>query len=457
MKKLIPFIAFTLCAVIFSSCILQSKKDADPVRLANTLEESLNNYIIEPWYPRNIDTLYGGYISAFDYDWTLSKNSQVKALVQQARHVWTTSYIYEAYPERNEFLEYSEHGFRFLKDALWDQEFGGFHAYCNQDGTARSESMSEKRIYGQAFGIYSLSQYYRMSQNMEALELAKESFRWMEDHAHDKQHGGYFEFLRRDGSPILSQDASESALGDSPGTGLKDYNSSIHLMEALTELYRVWPDSLVLVRLEEMFFLIRDTFVHPDGYLQLYFYPDWKLVPEETMEKRSPEDHWYTQHFTYGHDVETAFLLLETAHVLGWEDDEKTHRIAKRLVDHSLESGWDHEKGGFFDAGKEKNGEIEIINRQKSWWGLVEGMNALLLMHTLYPEDPQDYHALFLKSWEHIDTYLIDKEYGGWYGAALDTSPQSKEQGKSHIWKTTYHNVRGMVNCMHLLELHSTQ
>jgi len=457
MKKLIPSIAFMLYVVLSSSCTSEDKTSSDPSGLASELEESLFSYIIDPWYPRNIDTLYGGYISAFDHDWTLSVNSQVKALVQQARHVWTTSYIYEAYPERKEFLKYSDHGFSFLKDALWDQEFGGFHAYCNQDGTARSESINEKRIYGQAFAIYGLSQYYRMSHHMEALELAKESFIWMEDHAHDHEHGGYFEFLNRDGSPILSIDSNETALGDSPGVGLKDYNSSIHLMEALTELYRVWPDSLVQVRLEEMFFLIRDTFVHPDGYLQLYFYPDWTLVPEEVMEKRSPEDHWYTQHITYGHDVETAFLLLETAHVLGWEDDEKTHIIAKRLVDHSLESGWDPDQGGFFDAGKEINGEIEIINRQKSWWGLVEGMNALLLMHTLYPDDPNGYLDKFLKSWEHIDTYLIDKEYGGWYNAALDTSPQSKEQGKSHIWKTTYHNARGMVNCMHLLELHSTQ
>lgn len=312
--------------------------------------------------------------------------------------------------------------------------------------------MHEKRIYGQAFAVYGLVQYHRVSKDPEALELAKEAFLWMEEHARDKEYGGYFELLFRDGTPMMEKDAQRVGFGDTPAIGLKDYNSSIHIMEAFTELYLIWPDSLLRSRLEEIFLLIRDTFVHPEGYLQLYFYPDWILVPEEEMEKRSPENHWFTQHLSYGHDVETAFLLLETAHVLGLENDERTHMIAKKLVDHSLASGWDPEAGGFFDAGKKLDGKIEIINRNKSWWGLVEGMNALLLMHTLYPEDPLDYYQLFLKSWKHIDTYLIDKEYGGWYNAALDTSPESVQGGKSHIWKTTYHNTRGMLNCIRMLQ-----
>ena len=437
--------------IAITSLLACKPNQQEELALAVELEESLFKYILAPWYPRNLDTVHGGYISAFDHDWSLSEGSQVKALVQQARHVWTTSYVLENYPDSTQFREYTSHGFRFLKSVLWDKEFGGFHSYCNQDGTLIDELIHEKRIYGQAFAIYGLSQYYRVSHDREAFELAKKQFAWMEKHPHDPAHGGYFEFLNRDGTPMMEKDSLLDILGDSPAIGLKDYNSSIHIMEAFTELYRVWPDSLVRLRLEEMFLLIRDTFVHPDGYLQLYFYPDWTLVPEEEMARRSPKDHWYTQHFTYGHDVETAFLLMETAHVLGWEEDVKTRQIAKSLVNHSLESGWDPEAGGFFDAGKEEDDTITIINTQKSWWGLVEGMNALLLMHQLYPDDPQDYEQKFLKSWGHIDTYLIDKEYGGWYNAALDTSPESVMQGKSHIWKTTYHNTRGMVSCINML------
>jgi mannobiose 2-epimerase len=376
---------------------------------------------------------------------------QMKALVQQSRHVWSTSFIYEHYPEREEMLEYAAHGFRFLRDSMWDEEYGGFHAYTADDGTPAERSINDKRIYGQAFAVYGLSQYYRMSRDAEALDLTKKAFGWMEEHAHDKAHGGYFEFLERDGTPCPVDQTRKTGRRISLDRGLKDFNSSIHIMEAFTELYRVWPDELVRKRLEEMFYLIRDTFVHPDGFLQLYFYPDWTLLTPDKLNDLSEEAVRFIAHFTYGHDVETAYLLLETAHYLGLGEDEKTHRIAKRLVDHSLESGWDKQAGGFFDAGIETDGQITVFNKHKSWWGQIEGLNALLMMHQLYPDDPNEYYGKFQKSWKHIDTYLIDKECGGWFNSALDTDPDNRNRPKSHIWKTTYHNTRGMIRCIQML------
>ena len=422
---------------------------AQKLEQANELEESLFKYILEPWYPLDIDSVNGGFVSGLNRDWTRTRGRQIKALVQQARHVWTTSFVLEHYPKKKEYLDYATHGFRFLSDKMWDNEEGGFYAYCAEDGTPVTESLKDKRVYGQAFAVYALSEYYRVSQDEEALDLVKRQFQWMEEGPHDPEYGGYFEFLNRGGKPAWKGMTKEER-DRTPLAAYKDYNSSIHLMEALTQLYTVWPDPLVRKRVEEMFYLIRDTFVHPDGYLQLYFNADWKLADDE-LEGKPGESGLFMKHFTYGHDVETAYLLLETAHVLGMGDDVKTHKIAKRLVDHSLESGWDRVYGGFFDAGRMEGDSIVIIDNHKSWWGLVEGMNALLLMHTLYPDDPADYYGLFLKAWEQIDTYLIDKEFGGWYNASLDTYPENQDLAKSHIWKTTYHNTRGMIHCIQML------
>ncbi len=423
----------------------QDNPDLNNDTLVYELEKSLFTYIVDAWYPRCVDTVYGGYIPEFEYDWTMSDGPQDKALVQQARHLWSLSYLYEKYPERDDLLDYARTGFEFIKDNYWDKEKGGMFTMCSREGIPLIESMSYKRSYGQAFAIHGLSQYFESSEDSSALDLAKKIFYWLDKNAHDKIYGGYFESLNRDGTPQLADEDAPNRPGYLPFTGLKEFNSSIHILEAFTGLYEVWPDALLRKRLEEIFILFRDTLINSEGYLELYFYPDWTLVPVETMDSLSEGNYWYTQHVTYGHDVETAFLLLEAAHVLEMEDDIKTKNISKRMVDHSLEMGWDEENGGFYYIGYKTEGKDSIHVDHKAWWVEAEGMNALMMMHERYPDDPMDYFGKFLDLWEYTDEYLIDKKYGGWYNYGLDTYPENRFNKKSHNWKASYHNVRGMV------------
>ncbi|MFW5877684.1 MAG: AGE family epimerase/isomerase [bacterium] len=414
--------------------------------------QSLFMYIVDAWYPRCIDTLYGGYIPDFEYDWTMSKGPQNKALVQQARHLWSLSYLHEKYPERDDLLDYARTGYEFIRNNYWDKEKGGMFTMCSREGIPLYESMSYKRAYGQAFAIYGLSQYFESSRDSTALDLAKNIFYWLDENAHDKIHGGYFESLNRDGSPQPADENTPDRPGYLPFTGLKEFNSSIHILEAFTALYEVWPDELLRKRLEEIFILFRDTLIHPDGYLKLYFYADWTQVPEETMDSLSEGNYWYTQHVTYGHDVETAFLLLEAANVLEMDDDVKTQNISKKMVDHSLKMGWDEENGGFYYIGYKRNGKDSIHVDHKAWWVEAEGMNALMMMHERYPDDPMDYFGKFLDLWKYTNEYLIDKKYGGWYNYGLDTYPENRFHKKSHNWKASYHNVRGMVRVVERVE-----
>ncbi len=418
--------------------------------MADSIEESLFEELINVWYPRVIDSTYGGYLSNFSYDWKQMPN-QNKSIVYTARHVWTTSMLYKHYPDKEEFLKYADLGFEFMTDYLWDDTYGGYYIIVDQDGSRIDSLSTEKRIYGQAFAIYALAQYYEVSKKDKALEWAKKSFQWIEDYSHDPENGGYFEFLLRTGAPILSDDPTTIQLSDRLVKGYKDYNSSIHILEALTTLYHVWPDELVRKRLEEMFHVVRDIMVTETGYLKLYFYPDWTLVPGRDLDETAGNNLWFTDHVTFGHDIETAFLLYEAAEVLDMYD-EKTAAICKKLVDHTISKGWDNEHGGFFEKGKYVTPDsLIIIDHHKSWWNEVEGLNSLLLMHALYPDSDIDYYGYFLKQWRYIDTYLIDHNYGGWYGSGQDTNPGSKNAPKAHNWKTTYHNGRGMVNCINRL------
>jgi mannobiose 2-epimerase len=72
-------------------------------------------------------------------------------------------------------------------------------------------------------------------------------------------------------------------------------------------------------------------------------------------------------------------------------------------------------------------------------------------MADLYPDDPRDYYQKFLTQWAYCDTYLIDHEYGDWYGGGLDKQPDLKTAMKGHIWKGNYHQFRSLMNCVHRL------
>ena len=107
-------------------------------------------------------------------------------------------------------------------------------------------------------------------------------------------------------------------------------------MEALTELYKVWPDELVRERLQQMLEVIRDTIVTEKGSLTLFLERDWTPISHQDSSETYIRENSYRDHISSGHDVETAFLMLEASHALGLKDDQRTHDIAKKMVDHAI-------------------------------------------------------------------------------------------------------------------------
>jgi mannobiose 2-epimerase len=141
--------------------------------------------------------------------------------------------------------------------------------------------------------------------------------------------------MERDGTPIKRT----ASIRTTAETGYKDQNTSIHLMEAFNELYTVWPNALVKARLNEMLYLIRDTILTPKGYLNLFFQPDWTPVSYRDSSLDVMMKHKELNHVSFGHDIETAYLMLEASHTLGIENDTTTLRIGKKMLDHALDNG----------------------------------------------------------------------------------------------------------------------
>ncbi|MBN2349576.1 MAG: AGE family epimerase/isomerase [Bacteroidales bacterium] len=434
----------------FAGVSCSSDKQKDQQKLIDELEYSLKSELLDVWYPSCLDTVYGGYLSDFSSDWH-PDGPQQKMIVAQARLLWTASEAALMYNNKD-YQKYAAHGVQFLREKMWDNHYGGFYMYRNREGEDIGGANAEtKSAYGNAFAIYALSSYYKLSADTAALELAKKTFYWLDRYSHDPEFKGYFNLINRDGSWLVGNSLDESPMDITP-VGWKDQNSSIHLLEAFTNLYQVWPDSLLRERLIEMKTIIRDTLIGNKGYLTLFATRDWKPVSFRDSSEDIRNKSYHLDHVSFGHDVETAYLLLEASHTLGLDHDKKTLEVAKRMVDHSLNTGWDNQRGGFYYEGYyfKDSDTLTIIDDSKNWWVQSEGLNALLLMSELFP-DEEKYYTEFLKQWNYIKTYLIDHKNGEWYDEGLDNSPERQSAPKASVWKLNYHNGRALMNCIKML------
>jgi len=164
--------------------------------------------VLQKWYPLVLDEQCGGYFTNIDFGWTLAPE-QEKMIVSQARHIWTTSKAAAFVADGALYRDCARHGLAFLREHMWDDKYGGFFQIRDRQGGYSDGRgwREEKRTYGNAFAIFALASLYRLTGDPEALALAQTAFRWIEDHAYDNAHKGYFQFLTRQGEPFEAHGA----------------------------------------------------------------------------------------------------------------------------------------------------------------------------------------------------------------------------------------------------------
>jgi mannobiose 2-epimerase len=400
------------------------------LKLSAEMEATLRRDVLEVWFPRTVDRQNGGFRSNFTREWQPS-SSDGKFSVFQGRMTWVAAQVAMRRSElKEQFAPIAQHGVDYLSNVMWDKQYGGFYWGLDDNGQISPAFTGGKHLYGMSFCLYGLAAAYQASGNPKALALAQESFRWMEEHAHDSKNGGYFEWLTREGKVLEAKpdavSADEVRPADFP-VGYKSMNTHIHLLESFTQLYEVWKDPILRQRLEELLAITRDRISVEPGVMNLYFTTSWRPIPD---------------HDSYGHDVETAYLMLEAAEALGRPHDPPTERMAKMLIDHALAYGWDAEYGGFYRHGT-TFGKPE--DTTKEWWEQVEGLNALLLMHERYGSQTDVYFKAFQQQWAFIRDRQEDREFRGLYdNVRRDGTPITYT--KAHIWKAAYHDGRALLN-----------
>jgi len=416
-------------------------------RLASQLMAALQQDVLESWFLHGVDRERGGFLPDLDRRWRPA-GRQDRLLEFQARQTASAARLALAFPSEPRWLEWALHGFRALRDSLWDDQHGGW--YRLRDAAGRPLDGGSKHAHGTAYAIGACVAIHRVSGDPEALKLAWEAVAWLERSLHDPVHGGYHGWARRDGRPILNpEDAPDGRADGDPlghGIGHKDINVTSDLFEMFSELHVVTAAALPSQRLVELRACI-DRLMTPDGALHYAAHPDWKPVP-------GPE--------RFGHVLQTAFRLASAGSRCGWPRDA-TFETVRRMVNHAIERAW-HRGGGFITGGSAsppfslEGHPLQVSTR--SWWVQLEGLRSLILLAV--QNDPT--RAFFADRLEahlrFIDSQMRDHRFGGWYATAPADLPwpdrliPSRRRvclAKGNIWKDSSHEVEAYLTGIRML------
>lgn len=372
------------------------------------VKEHLLNVII-PFWKKLRDDRNGGYYGWLGYDLKLDKKAE-KGCILNSRITWFFSNAYMLLGDES-LLDEATHGFDFLMDKCVDKENGGIYWSLNYDGTPLDTT---KHTYNQAFSIYALSSYYEATKNEQALALARELFGLIEEKCTDE--GGYREAFTRDFKPESNEKLSENGV-----LAERTMNTLLHVLEAYTQLYKVSKDEKVKERLLWIVDTIENKVYNEELHRQEVFFDS--------------EYNSLIDLYSYGHDIETAWLLDLTLDVIG--DDVLTERISKitrDLTDQTYKVAFD---GRSFPIECEKG----VVNEHRVWWAQAE--NLVGLINGYQRQGKQEYLDAAESQWNFIKEYVVDKREGSeWYWEVDKEGKPYPDRPIVEPWKCPYHNGR---------------
>lgn len=377
--------------------------------ITEEIRKHLTDRII-PFWKRLRDDEYGGYYGYMDYDLKVDRQA-VKGCILNSRITWFFANAYLTLGEES-LLEEARHGYEFMKEYCVDREKGGVYWSVAYDGTPEDTT---KHTYNQAFSIYALSSYYDASGDREALNTAFELFHTIEERCTDEI--GYKEAFDREFQEIENDKLSENGV-----IAEKTMNTLLHVFEAYTELYRVSGNGKVKERLQWILDTFADKVYNPELHRQEVFFD---------REMNSILDL-----HSYGHDIETAWLIGRGTDILGEKEYEA--KMLPIILDLTREV---YEKA--FDGHSLANEcEKGVVDQTRVWWVQAEAVVGFLNACMLLPEHAE-YPEAVKAEWIFIKEHLVDPREGSeWFWDV--NSKGEAVSGKPIVepWKCPYHNGR---------------
>ena len=386
-------------------------------QLKKEVTGDLTRNILPYWSAKMVDNVNGGFYGRIDGNDKVYPEAE-KGGILNARILWTYSSAYRVMGDTS-YLRLAKRAKDYILAHFIDSQYGGAYMSLKADGTP---SNTRKHVYTNAFFIYALAEYSRATGDKQALAEARKIFELFEKYAADREYGGYYEVFSQDWQRIR-----ERLIGESSEKDEKTMNTSLHVMEAFANLYRVSGDKVVGDRLRKMIEIFLDKIIDKKtSHLICFLDRQWNST--STID-------------SYGHDIESSWLLLEAATLLN--DKNLTERVkeAGLKIANAAAEGYQPD-GGMLT---EKNYVTGQIRKQRSWWEQAETVVGYLNAFELTGDE--SYLNRSLKSWEFIKKYFVDTKNGAWFTNVSESGVSGGD--KAGPWICPYHNGR---MCMEVIE-----
>lgn len=371
---------------------------------------------ILPFWAGLRDDRHGGYYGEVSVE-LQTDTLAPKGGIATARQLWSFSAAYRVTGEER-WASHAKHAYSFLKDRLIDREHGGMYWMVDHEGQPLD---TRKHVYAQSFAVYSLSEYSRATGDAEALELARELFGLIEEKGYDTGIQAYKEEFDREWHEQPNEMLSENGLNADI-----TMNTTIHVLEAYTTLYRVWPDPRVRSALENLLSMLYHRIYDPEKKrLNVFFDRSWNSLLDLT---------------SFGHDIEASWLIDDAMKAIGSDHAD----YAKMVVDiaYQIADTAVSEDGSLMN---EQHGDR--IDDTRIWWVQAESMVGF---YNAYQRTGDTrFLDLIDRMWTYTKTHIIDPRGGGeWYWSVqADGQPDRREIAGP--WKCPYHNSRF---CIEMIE-----
>jgi mannobiose 2-epimerase len=386
--------------------------------LRQRIEAELRGNILPFWIAHTPDKEHGGFYGALSNDLVVH-NHVPRSAVLSARILWTYSTAYRVYQDPR-YLAMAQHAYDYLAQKFWDHADGGVYWALDQGGCPVND---RKHVYAQAFAVYGLTEFHRATAEPQSLALAQQLFDLVETHTFDPIYGGNLECRARAWGALDDMRLSAHDLNSR-----KSMNTLLHLLEAYTNLLRVWPDEEVKAKQRGLIEIFLQHIIDPQTHhFKLFFDDAWHSVNDRI----SP-----------GHDIEGSWLIVEAAEVQGDEDLLTQARTAAMHMAEAVTTYLDDDGTVILEATPRG-----VESHEKHWWAQAEGLVGFTNAAQLSGRD--DFAQRADRLWQLIETRFADRVHGDWFKVLDRNGVPLPHYYKAGPWECPYHHARA---CFEMLQ-----